>query len=490
MAQYTWTLKGRLLVRTQFPQLAASDGLKDSLAGVVPLPGVRVRVRAKETNLDLTGFDEWGEDVTDSSGYFQFSKQKDGSKRFFQVQVMFRDNDLLKIYPANDGALSKAFELVTDLIPGGPVTKVVADLTEDLIEAALGATSRVTFDVDWITVHEDKKNEDKKDNGTVDFGNLIFQSSGKEELGGTIQRRHADIWALSKKLINKLADFGPGLGFFEKKAIAVKYPHKSPFIGDGIEQAYADPLNDVVFLIQNSQRDNFNLETIIHELMHLWTYQHCSGESGLAWQLIIHGSTHTGRQSKTWTAFHEAWAEFAKTELHRQMFGAGATIYGGSQYQRQPLSRSFLKNQGVRTLADMDNFEWGWMSAFNLLVYNRVTELDMNTGDGYATPTLTPVMAKQADVAFADLLGVFLPHGAGAFRTEMTSDQMTLPMYLNRLSTSIPDRFTAKHVSAYLAILDPARTEQPKDLLKMTLEPVGTTIGNPATLTEVRPPIF
>ena len=125
MAQFTWTLKGRLLVRTQFPQLAASDGLKDDLAGVVPLAGVRVRVRAKETNLDPTGFGEWGEDVTDSSGYFKFSKQKDGSKRFFQVQVMFRDNDLLKIYPENDGVLSKACDLVTDLIPGGPVVKVV-----------------------------------------------------------------------------------------------------------------------------------------------------------------------------------------------------------------------------------------------------------------------------------------------------------------------------------------------------------------------------
>lgn len=490
MAQFTWTLKGRLLVRTQFPQMAAAYGLTGSLAGVIPLAGVRVRVRAKETNLDPSGFGEWGEDVTDSNGYFQFSKQKDGSKRFFQVQVMFKDDKLLKIYPENDGVIAKASELVTDLIPGGPVVKVVNDLTEDLLEAALGAISRVTYDVDWITVHEDKKNDDKKDNGVVDFGNLIFKSPGIEELGGTIQRRHADIWALTKKMIAKLADFGPGLGFIEKKPIAIKYPHKSPLIGDGVEQAYADPLNDVVFLIQNSKRDNFDLETIIHELMHLWTYQHSSGENALAWQLLLHGSTHNGRQSKTWTAFHEAWAEFAKTELHRQMFGAGATLYGGSTYLRQPLSRPYLKSQGIRTLGDMDNFEDGWMSMFNLLVYNRVTQLDMNTTDGdYATPTLAPLGARQADITFADLLGVFLPHGAGAFRTEMTSEQMTIPTYLNRLSSSIPTRFTAKHVETYLAILDPARTEQPKDLLR-TFESVSTGpgigISDPRV---VRPPL-
>ena len=217
-----------------------------------------------------------------------------------------------------------------------------------MLEAALGAISRVTFDVDWITVHEDRKNEDKEDNGVVDFGNLIFESPGDEELGGTIQRRHADLWALSKKLINKLADFGPSLGFIEKKPIAIKYPHKSPLIGDRIEQAYADPLNNVVFLIQNSQRDSFDLETAMHELLHLWTYQHCSGENKLAWQLIVHGSTHDGKQAKTWTAFHEAWAEFAKTELHRQMFGAGATIYGSNKYARAPLSRAWLKSQGIR----------------------------------------------------------------------------------------------------------------------------------------------
>ncbi|MFO1206326.1 MAG: hypothetical protein U1E63_11465 [Burkholderiales bacterium] len=484
MAQFTWTLKGRLLVRTQFQQLADADGLKDDLAGVVPLAGVRVRVRAKETKLDPTGFGEWGEDVTDADGHFQFSKQKDGSKRFFQVQVMFRDPDLLKIYPANDGVLSKACDLVTDLIPGGPVVRVVTELQEDLIEAALGAVSRVTFDVDWITVYEDRKNEDKQDNGTVDFGDLIFQSPGGEELGGTIQRRHADLWALSKKLINKLADFGSGLGFVEKKPIAIKYPHKSPLIGDRIEQAYADPLNDVVFLIQNSQRDSFDLETAMHELMHLWTYQHCSGENRLAWQLILHGSTHDGRQGKTWTAFHEAWAEFAKTELHRQMFGAGATYYGSEKYLRAPLSRAWLKSQGIRELSEMDHYEWGWMSTFNLLVYNRVTQLDMNTAEDYATPTLTPFMARQPDLSFADLLGVFLPHGSGAFRTEMTPDQMTIPTYLARLSASIPDRFTPDHVAAYLAILDPAGTGQPGDLLKLTATP-GPIHRNPADLKDV-----
>lgn len=53
--------------------------------------------------------------------------------------------------------------------------------------------------------------------------------------------------------------------------------------------------------------------------------------------------THNGRQAKTWTAFHEAWAEFAKNELYRQMFGQGATIYGGDRAERRPYTRAELK---------------------------------------------------------------------------------------------------------------------------------------------------
>src|SRR5262245_28844701 len=131
MAQTDWTLKGRILLRTQFPELAAKFG--DPL----PLEGVRVKVSAKEFGLDPSGWNEWGEDVTDADGNFEIRKEKDKSRRLFRVRVMFKD-DTLKIYPENDGLLSKLFDGVTDLIPGGPVTKVVTELKEDLLEEALG----------------------------------------------------------------------------------------------------------------------------------------------------------------------------------------------------------------------------------------------------------------------------------------------------------------------------------------------------------------
>lgn len=474
MAQTDWTLKGRILLRTQFPELAAKYS-KDG--DPLPLEGVRVKVSAKEFVADPTGWNEWGEDITDADGNFEIRQEKDKSKRLFRVRVMFKD-DTLKIYPDNNGLLSKLFDLTTDLIPGGPVTKVVTELKEDLLEAALGAVSRLTFDVDWITIHEDHGSDEKKGPGVVNFDDLTFRQGGQEELGGTIQRCHADIWYVARKMMEKLASFGPGLGFVEKKPIAIKYPHKSSFIGDGIEASYASPINDTVFLIQNSQTDDFDLQIIMHELMHLHTYQHSSGETGLAWQLFLHGSTHNGRQSKTWTSFHEAWGEFAKNELYRQMFGQGATIYGVVSAERRPYTRSELKGSGIPNISELDHFEDGWMSVFNLLVCNKVCELDMNGTDMFAKPTLTPSpLCRQAQISFADLLRVFQPHGTGAYHTEMPLSHMELTSFLNRLSASMPSEFTSGRRDAYLAILDPAQTRQPKDLLGPKAEPLPLDPG-------------
>ena len=462
MAQVDWTLKGRILVKTQFPELDNAFG-KDG--DPLPLEGVRVKVSAKEFAADPSGWSEWDEDVTDSNGFFQIKKEKDKSKRLFRVRVMFKD-DTLKIYPENSGVISQLFDLTTDLIPGGPAVKVVQNLEEDLLEAALGAISRAVYDVDWITVLEDHSGDDKRGPGVVDFGDLVFEQGGDQELGGTIQRRHADLWFLARTMMNKLASLGSGLGFTENKPIAIKYPHSSPFIGDGVEASYTDPINNITFLIQNSQSDDFDLQTAMHELAHMWFYQHSSGETGLAWQLIIHGSTHNGRQSKTWTAFHEGLAEFAKNELYRQMFGSGATIYGGTAAERRPYTRSQLKSLGISSQSELDHFEDGWMSIFNLLVCNKVCELDMNATGTFAEATLPAnQFCRQPQILFADLLGVFLPQGTGEFHTEMSLSQMTLNNFLERLSAELPSEFTESHRDLYLAILDPKETRQPKELL-------------------------
>ncbi|MFY0563766.1 hypothetical protein ACN28E_07960 [Archangium lansingense] len=464
MAKRAWTIKGRLLVRTEFPEVAKALG-ED-----LPLAGVRVKVSAKEIGADPT-WDEWGEDITDANGNFCINKDKDKSKRRFQVRVLFKDQDFLKIYPANDGPISKLINTTAHLMPGGAVLQVSTGLDPAVLEEFLGAASRLTYDVDWITVHEDKDKDHEKGPGVVDLHDLVFKSGAGAERSGLDQRRHADLWCLARILRDKLAGMGPGLGYIEKKPLAIKYPHKSPLIADGSETAYADPANDVVFLVRNSVRDNFDLETVSHELLHLWAYQHSSGELGLAWQLFIHGTTHVGRQKKTWTAFHEAFAAVAQAELRRQLFNEGATI-GGVEAKRRPFTRGYLKSQGVNFLAEMEHFEIGWISLFNLLLCRQVCELDMNGADTYAVTSVTRnPLCVAPRISFADLLGVFLPQAPIEFHTELRTDQMTFSTFLNRLSAAMPDRFTSRHRDAYLAIIDPNGTAQPADLLKRELVP-------------------
>src|SRR5690606_28315330 len=117
------------------------------------------------------------------------------------------------------------------------------------------------------------------------------------------------------------------------------------------------------------KKDHFNAPSVAHELMHLWAYQHSKGEMGLAWQLLLHGSTHDGRQNRTWVAFHEAFAEWAGNLLYSEIYDRPATIYGdvdahtGTTLDNRavPFSRRFLRERGIRWLADLDHFEYGWI---------------------------------------------------------------------------------------------------------------------------------
>ena len=326
MAKITWTIKGKLKVRTQFDELKSKRFADDN--GDIPLAGVKVRVSAKETKLDPTGFDKWGEVTTKADGSFQFTISKDKSKRYFKVEVLFDGKDTI-IYPGTLVGL-----------PGNSG-----------VEAGINAN---LFHVDWMLVRQD---EEKKDN-PVDFHSLTFSGISGEQLNGRDERRHADLWALAGIMRSELEKVGSGLGF-QSQRIAIKYPHTDPLVNDGDEIAYADPIRRIVFLVRNGSIDNFEIQTVMHELMHVRNYAHSTGEENLAIQLLINGSTHDGRQDETFTVFHEAAAEIFKSELYHQMFGKRALIYRDKNFEaeRKPFTRPWLRSQGIKTLNDLDHFE-------------------------------------------------------------------------------------------------------------------------------------
>jgi hypothetical protein len=461
MSKIKWSVTGKLKVRTQF------DEIRDTFAdgnGDVPLSGVRVRLSAKETKLDPSGFDVWGETFTDGDGAFEINNQKDKSKRYFRIEVKF-ENSRLRIYPEHEGLLDQLVKLTSD---------------KSDVDKGIRALDGYALETEWIKIWED---DEKKGPEATNFRSLTFAAIGGEGLDGRNHRRHAEIWFLARTVMDQVESLGDDLGFDPKMPLSIKYPHHNPLIPLKDEQSYADPFFRTVFLIDNSQLDAFALESIVHEMMHIRNYDHSTSEADLAVELLKSHDLHDGRQDKTFTGFHEAAAEIWMVELYRQLFGetfkADGTRYRATLYdsdspaERRPFTRTYLKNSGVGSLNDIDHFEDGWLSTFNLLLCRKVTDLDMNGTDQFAEaiPTSGPRIArKTVEFSFADLLKAFnaLPPG---FPEIIDANDMTLHKYFRRLGAVNP-AFDEDMQNAYKKILDPNETRNPSDLLPRMSPPL------------------
>lgn len=476
MAQVVWTLRGRINVVPQLADVAPLATVSTSFGNAAPLAGVKVQVSAKQFGADPT-WDEWGETTTDADGNFEVRHTKNETKRLFRVRVQFK-SDRLRIYPPNDSLLKKFVDVASLLVPGGVLTSLATAAAQEALEQLLEQSTRVLYDVKWITARQDSDG-DKRSGPVVDFGNVNFRAGGSQELGGFTERRHAEIWLVASRGMNLIEGLGD-FGFRGDRSVAFLYPHENPVIGDGIESSYCNPHNDIVYLVRNSQIDHFNVDTILHELVHLWAYQHTSGEEKLATYLLVHGSTHTGRVAR-WVAWHEAFAEAVSNEITRQLLGTRSTVYRAFTAERRPLSRPYLNGLGIRTLADVDQFEFGWLSAFGLLLCPDVCSLDMTGSGPYATDTTPGVqptgftMCRAPKFTLGDLLRV-VAHAPDGKDGGLDKTEMTLGLFLRRC-VDVVAKFTSTHADAYLKILDPAETRQPSELLRMSPTPAPIDPG-------------
>ncbi len=427
MAKQTWTLEGRITFRPQFAET------RDVYGSEVALPGVRVQVSAKETKLDPT-WNEWADVFVNAEGRFRCKVEKDKTPRYFRVRVMFKD-DHLKLYPPSTGLLSQLTEAVTGC-------KIVTDLAEDALEMVLGQTTRLAYDVKWNTVVLDKDKSDRRGPGIVDFKDLCFESGGKHDLGDRTARRHADIWWLAKRMMSQLRSIG--CGFVEKRPPAVIHPFQNPLIGDRVEASYTNVQTDVIHLIENSRSDHFNAESLAHELMHALIFQHSTGEKGLAWQLLVHGTTHDGRQDKRWVAFHEALAEWSSNLLYSEIYERPATVDAGSgnetvDNRARPFSRRFLRDQGIKTLSDLDHYEIGWIGIFTALVSRDLELLDPDDPGiwarfpGSSMWSAGSLRGTGDTPGLADVLGALQAHPAQGYPKQIGSAEMTRVDFLKRM---------------------------------------------------------
>lgn len=451
--QVTWKVEGRISLKSNDSTIA------NVFPGMLPLAGVQVKVSAREKILGVWGpFNSWDTVTTNSDGYFEVKKEKDKSDRQFKIEVLFKDNTL-KIYPENDGLWNTITEGFTDMF--GQIT----DKVEDAVEQLLEQTSRIAYDVKWFKILDEDKDDKKHSHGTIDFGYFIFGGSSKQDLGDSIAVKHATAWFVYKKVFSVFNGFGKTLHFDDKKPVALKYPHDNPIIGDNTEAAYSDPYNYIIFIIRNKKSDWFNVDTIVHELMHIWAYQHCEKEKAMAWQLAIHGSTHSGLQKKSFVAFHEGFAEWASNRLTRLIFGKDSDIYGGTTDTGVPFSRRFLKGKNVKNESDIDKSEYAWISLFNILMTPDLHLHNFNSSTDYAAAMSSSSVTvpsrhvcSSPALTFDEILSVFIEHESDGYKKVLTKNEMNLDDFLER-AKDISDKVTQDHVEAIKILLDPSKTD-------------------------------
>lgn len=263
----TYNIRGNLKVKTQLGE-EISYNYTDTIN---PLENVKVRVKAK--SCEYCPWSNWGEVQTDENGYFNISKQKTGNSctngRYIKVDAKFKSSKM-------------------EIQRGGLID-----------EWGVGA--------DWYRVGE-RTNSQCKGTSPCNFGNLVFKASGSYDRSNEKARKHADIWFYYTWALKEMNNLGLPINRSNDDSLQVIYPLNRFLVGDA-EASYVSPGSKRIHIFADGTRDHFKLETIWHELAHVWAFRYSTGEEVMRNYLLTHLSTH-GIVKKPEVAFHEGFAEW------------------------------------------------------------------------------------------------------------------------------------------------------------------------------------
>ena len=406
-----YTVRGKIKVDHQLTMLSNAYGTS-------PLENIKVKVSGKEKVLGIWGwYASWGEVRTDSDGSFELDKSKSCNDHRIKIEVKFDDDDL-----------------------------------EVRHETATWSATKVK----WYQVYE--MTSSTWDGGTRDIGTKTFQSGGSQELGDDEPRAHADIWVLYKDVIGWINALGSVRDFTGQ--VKVKYPHNSALVSDSVESSYANPLTNVIYIFE----DQFTTGTLVHELMHIWAYQHSRGEDALAVELLEDGSTH-GLVDESFVAFHEGFAEYGKDKMLELLYASDVEM----PYSREKLG-SGISGDPLTNLALLQRHDMGWWSVFNALTLPQIYDYDfLDPYTGVVTSTYVvedPVSrfvktCSAPSVDFADVLRAFESKSSAGYGNDIHTSEMTVEDFLQRFA-DIVSGFTSTDADQYKTYVDPANDTQPE----------------------------
>ena len=431
-AQCDWTVRGRLVLDPQLPEVSARFG-RTALKGVL----VKVYESHRGVFGGATGWDKIGEVRTTATGDFAVGTQLNCADRRFRADVRFESDDLKILYEFSTS------DLVTN-------TKDYTVYEDETLTHQAGTT----------TLHDD------------DGGDLVFRATGGEQLRDFEPRAHAEIWFLYTHVRETLASLG--VPFTDR--IRVKYPHNSTVVDDSVERSYANPINHVIYIHKGAVNDDFDTNTLIHELMHIWAYQHWTGNTGLVAELLESHSTH-GLVDEPSVAFHEGFAQYAADKLQEIILGTTPPLPFNRRLLAQDLG---LNNQTVERHDD------AWISALhmlstpNLFGFSFLTANDPST-QTYIVATAFDPPCRNAAVSFGQVLQSMLTHPTQGYVDFWTKVTINLTAFFQRVAdttTAVRD----SDVTMYRQLMNPQGAVQPQVNLCATPFSLSVFPNNPAVV--------
>lgn len=446
-----WTIKGRLLVKLPFTEFG-TDNIK-------PLAGVSVKIFATKDEGLLGGvYNKWEEVVTDKDGFFIVTKRKNKQTRQFKAEIEFKDEDL-KIYGDEAGLIRQWIDENTDDLP-----RISDHGVQEYVEAVYENISRLPYRVRTYEVY---LGYGSQNNGFADFGNQVIDTASTNiYLNNQIMNAHASIWFLYKEIIKFLKNNDAGFDAASPYKIGVKYPHNIPIntknFDNSNETSYSNPRNKIIFIVANGFRNDLTVNTLIHELMHFWMYLHCTGEIRITFQWLLHKGTHDQRQEKTFVAFHESFAEWAKNRLLEEVFG----LTPSGTDNGKPFHREHLLSIGADSIDEIGHYEEAWTHFFNLLTVDNLHRFNLNPASPVDTHaeeiTKSPLQrCGSPSVSFTGFLKIFKNIKGTKYENKIRESEMNIKDMLDRACTAVPELAGKKDI--YLQLLDPQETKQPSE---------------------------
>jgi hypothetical protein len=411
MAQITWEITGRLTLEE-----AEVNGSGKTMTR--SLANVEVEVLAS----NFGAYASWGTVRTNSDGYFTLRKEKDKSTRKIKVKVRFADSEL----EINTGALAN-----------------VGDFLSPAIEVF--------------------EHSQEVEGPTINIGTRCFKAGAGGELGDRDNRRRAIAWYVVKRLINTLEAQDPYFAFNGK--IKVIYPAN---VVSGL--CYANGLTRSVYMHSTNNKDLWNVQVVIHEVMHLWNYDHNHGTANWFGAVFCPPDLNTHAQSERRPiAFHEGFAEFAAWELLHELWGDEPD---STRTRQLPYTRyALVHDLHLDTVDEVEQNDEGVFRALCLLAGRAIYARrfgDKNTrleSDPYPEKVDTSGLncPDNPKVTIWDVLKVFQANPAKGYSTEwqVGSSDYGVRRFIER-AAGVLENLDDATKDLMLSLIDPNSREEPQ----------------------------